>query len=104
MSLKCPQKVSFRKKRHEKDFLLTQNIYFTALQKGVQKPSTLILPRNLHETLDSATEDAGIELESNCFLEQRYPIDFHHARLCPTTAVCNKDPVNYSGKSTILIS
>lgn len=37
VSLKCPQKVSFRKKRHEEDFLLKQSIYFTALQKGVQK-------------------------------------------------------------------
>lgn len=81
-----------------------QSIYFTALQKGVQKPSTLILPRILYETLDSATEDAGLELESNSFLEQRYPTDFHHTCFSPTTAVCNKDPVNCSGKPNFLIS
>lgn len=72
-----------------------QNIYFTALQKDVQKPK-LILLRTLHETLDSATEDAGLELESNSFLKQRYPTDFNHACLYPTAAVCNKDPANCS--------
>lgn len=46
----------------KKIFLLKQNICFTALQKGVQKPSNMILPRILHETLNSSTEDAGFEL------------------------------------------